>query len=72
MGGIGCRVERPQDIAEALRWAVATSQERRRPVLVEVLIEREENAAMGGALDAIVEFQDADHAAGEVSVTVGV
>lgn len=72
MGGIGRRVERPQDIAEALRWAVAVSQERRRPVLVEVLIEREENAAMGGALDAIVEFQDADHATGEVSVTVGV
>ena len=72
MGGIGRRVERPQDIAEALRWAVAISHQRRRPVLVEVLIEREENAAMGGALDAIVEFQDADHAAGEVPVTVGV
>jgi tartronate-semialdehyde synthase len=29
-------------------------------VLVEVVIEREGNAAMGGALDAIVEFEAAD------------
>jgi tartronate-semialdehyde synthase len=60
MGGIGRRVERPEDIRAALEWAVATSEEHRRPVLVEVVIEREANAAMGGALDAIVEFEAAD------------
>jgi tartronate-semialdehyde synthase len=60
MGGIGRRVEQPEDIRGALEWAVATSEERQRPVLVEVVIEREVNAAMGGALDAIVEFEAAD------------
>ncbi|HWE12070.1 MAG TPA: glyoxylate carboligase [Solirubrobacteraceae bacterium] len=72
MGGFGRRVERPEDIATALRWAQDLSAQRRRPVLVEVMIEREENAAMGAALDAIVEFQDADRAPVEVPVTVGV
>jgi tartronate-semialdehyde synthase len=70
MGGLGRRVERPEEIAEALRWAQEVAQERRRPVLVEVLIEREENAAMGPALDAIVEFQDPGRVGGEVPVTV--
>jgi tartronate-semialdehyde synthase len=60
MGGFARRVERPEDIPTALEWAVATSEERRRPVLVEVIIERELNAAMGGALDAVVEFEAAD------------
>ena len=60
MGGIGRRVEQPEDIRAALEWAVATSEERQRPVLVEVVIEREVNAAMGGALDAIAEFEAAD------------
>ena len=72
MGGVGRRVHRPEEIAEALRWAQEVAQGRRRPVLVEVLIEREENAAMGSALDAIEEFQDTGRAGGEVPVTVGV
>jgi tartronate-semialdehyde synthase len=72
MGGLGRRVERPEEIAEALRWAQEMALQRRRPVLVEVLIEREENAAMGPALDAVVEFQDTGRAGGEVPVTVGV
>ncbi len=72
MGGFGRRVERPEEIASALRWAQGLAVERRRPVLVEVMIEREENAAMGTALDAIVEFQEDDRAAVDVPVTVGV
>ena len=60
MGGFGRRVEQPEDIRDALEWAVSTSEEHRRPVLVEILIEREVNAAMGGAIDAIVEFEPAD------------
>jgi tartronate-semialdehyde synthase len=63
MGGIGRRVEQPEDIRAALEWALATSEERRRPVLVEVVTEREGNAAMGAALDAIVEFEAADREA---------
>jgi tartronate-semialdehyde synthase len=63
MGALGRRVERPEEIREALDWAVAESEERRIPVLVEVIIEREANAAMGAALDAIVEFEAADREA---------
>ncbi len=72
MGGYGRRVERPEEIGPALLWAQDLAAERRRPVLVEVMIEREENAAMGTALDAIVEFQEDDRAAPGVPVTVAV
>jgi tartronate-semialdehyde synthase len=60
MGAFGRRVERPEDISAALEWAVATAEEHRRPVLVEVITERETNAPMGDALDSIVEFDPAD------------
>jgi tartronate-semialdehyde synthase len=63
MGALGRRVERPEDIRDALEWAVATAEERRRPVLVEIITERETNAPMGAALDAIVEFEAADREA---------
>ena len=65
MGAHGRRVERPEEIRAALEWAVATAEERRRPVLVEILIEREANASMGTALDAIVEFEAADREAAD-------
>ncbi len=57
MGGLGRRVERPEDIHAALEWATHTSSERRIPVLVEVMVEREANAAMGPAINAIKEFE---------------
>jgi tartronate-semialdehyde synthase len=60
MGAFGRVVEQPEDIKQALEWAVATAEEHRRPVLVEVLTERETNAPMGAALDAITEFESAD------------
>ena len=60
MGALGRRVERPEDIRAALDWAVTAAEEHRRPVLVEIITERETNAAMGAALDAIVEFDPAD------------
>ncbi|MCW3012938.1 MAG: Tartronate-semialdehyde synthase [Solirubrobacterales bacterium] len=60
MGAAGRVVDQPEDIRAALEWAVATAAQTRRPVLVEVLIEREANAAMGAALDAIKEFESAD------------
>jgi tartronate-semialdehyde synthase len=60
MGALGRRVERPEDIRDALEWAVATAEEHRRPVLVEIITERETNAPMGAALDAIVEFEADD------------
>ena len=57
MGGAGIRVTRPDELAGALAWAVATSEELSVPVLVEVMVEREANAAMGPAIDRVVEFE---------------
>lgn len=57
MGGLGRRVEQPEDIRAALEWATHESEARRLPALVEVMIEREANAAMGQALNAIKEFE---------------
>jgi tartronate-semialdehyde synthase len=56
MGAFGRRVENPEEIRDALEWALVTAEEHRRPVLVEVITERETNAPMGAALDAINEF----------------
>ena len=56
MGGLAQRVWEPDQIRPALDWAVRESNARRRPVLVEILIEREENAAMGPAINAIKEW----------------
>jgi tartronate-semialdehyde synthase len=71
MGALGRRVEQPDEIRDALEWAVAAAEEHRRPVLVEVMIEREANAAMGTALDCIVEFEAADREPVEAAATVG-
>ena len=57
MGGLGRRVERPEDIRPALEWATSASNMQRLPVLVEVMVEREANAAMGPAINAIKEFE---------------
>jgi tartronate-semialdehyde synthase len=56
MGALGRRVENPDEIRDALAWAAAAAEEHRRPVLVEVICERETNAPMGPAIDAINEF----------------
>lgn len=57
MGCLGRRVERPDEIREALDWAVRTSNEKRVPVLVEIMTERRANAAMGTSIDNIREFE---------------
>jgi tartronate-semialdehyde synthase len=57
MGADGVRVTEADDIAGAIDWAVAESESRGVPVLVEVMVEREANAAMGKAIDAITEFE---------------
>ncbi|MEQ4723277.1 glyoxylate carboligase [Nonomuraea sp. B19D2] len=60
MEAFGCparRVELPGDIRDALAWATAESARERLPVLVEVMVEREANAAMGPSLEAIKEFE---------------
>jgi tartronate-semialdehyde synthase len=60
MDAFGCparRVEQPGDIRDALAWADAESDRLSLPVLVEIMVEREANAAMGPSLDAIKEFE---------------
>ncbi len=57
MGAAGVRVTEPQEIAPALAWAVETSEARRVPVLVEIMVEREANAAMGPAIDRVHEWE---------------
>jgi tartronate-semialdehyde synthase len=60
MEAFGCparKVEKPDDINEALAWATAESERRSLPVLVEIMVEREANAAMGPSIDKIKEFE---------------
>ena len=60
MEAFGCparRVHHPEDIAGALAWARTESETRQLPVLVEIMVERTANAAMGPSLDAIVEYE---------------
>ena len=58
--GLGCkalRVTRAQDIAPALRQAQSMLGEFNVPVVVEVILERVTNVAMGAEIDAINEFE---------------
>jgi len=75
MGAFGRRVSEPDDIASAFAWAHETAERERRPVLVEILIEREANASMGLALDGIKEWEPDDTNApvvtGTTATTVG-
>ena len=57
MGALGRRVWRPEEIKDALEWAIRTSEERRVPALVEIMCERETNAAMGLSIDKINEYE---------------
>jgi tartronate-semialdehyde synthase len=59
--GLGCkalRVERPEDLQPAFEQARKLVAEHRVPVLVEVLLERVTNIAMGTELDNVVEFEE--------------
>lgn len=55
MGALGRRVVRPDEIRPALEWAVKESNHQKRPALVEIMVERETDAAMGVSIDKIVE-----------------
>jgi tartronate-semialdehyde synthase len=70
MGAMGRRVTRPEEIRGALEWAARTSEERRVPVLVEVMTERETNAAMGVSIDRINEFEPILDGSGEKAAQV--
>jgi tartronate-semialdehyde synthase len=51
------RVEHPGQIREPLSWSAVDSEHIPQPVLVEVMVEREANAAMGASLDTVKEFE---------------
>lgn len=58
--GLGCkalRVTEPDDIAPAFEQARALMREHRVPVVVEIILERVTNIAMGTDLDGINEFE---------------
>ena len=59
--GLGCkaiRVERQEDIDPAIEQAWRWMSEHRVPVVVEVMLERVTNIAMGTEIDAVVEFEE--------------
>lgn len=69
MGAPGRRVVHPGELRDALAWAVRESERLRRPALVEVMIEREADAAMGPSLDKIREFEPVEDLPEEEEVT---
>ena len=63
MGAGGMRVTEPGEIAGAFDRAVAESNERRVPVLVEIMVAPEDDAAMGQSIDHVREFERVEGAA---------
>lgn len=64
--GLGCkavRVEDPSKLAEGFAEAGRLAAEHQVPVVVEVILERVTNIAMGAELDAVNEFEDLAQAA---------
>jgi len=70
-GCLGARVFQPQDIAATLRWARKESAERRLPVVVEVILERVTNIAMGTEIDKITEFEEILDLPSEMELSTG-
>ncbi|WP_306370489.1 glyoxylate carboligase [Nocardiopsis sp. CC223A] len=56
-GCAGRRVWEPGEIRDALEWARKEAKATSRPVLVEVMIEREANTPHGPAINAVKEFE---------------
>ncbi len=57
MNADGVRVTEPDKIEAAFDWAVAQAEERQVPILVEIMIGREDDAAMGKSIDHVREFE---------------
>ncbi|WP_207794542.1 glyoxylate carboligase [Streptomyces bathyalis] len=58
-GCSGQRVWEPADISGAIQWARKEAVATSRPVLVEIMIEREANTPHGPDIDAVREFEEA-------------
>lgn len=59
-GCSGRRVTAPGEIGDALEWARKVCERTSRPVLVEIMVDREANACMGLSIDGVIE-QEAQH-----------
>jgi tartronate-semialdehyde synthase len=71
--GLGCkalRVVDPEEISGALREARRLAQEWRVPVVVEIILERVTNIAMGTELDNVVEFEDLARSAADAPTAI--
>ena len=72
--GLGCkgiRVERQEEIAPAIEQAKAWMKEFRVPVVIEVILERVTNIAMGTEIDNVVEFEELASGAQDAPTAVG-
>ncbi|HLL98013.1 MAG TPA: thiamine pyrophosphate-dependent enzyme, partial [Rubrobacteraceae bacterium] len=67
MGALGRKVRRPEEIEPALGWAVRASEEQQVPALVEVIVERGTDAAMGLSIDNINEYEPTEDRTGQVA-----
>lgn len=71
--GLGCkalRVVDPEEISGALREARRLAQEWRVPVVVEIILERVTNIAMGTELDNVTEFEDLARSAADAPTSI--
>ncbi len=71
--GLGCkaiRVHQQEDIAPAIRQAEAWMAEFKVPVLIEVILERVTNIAMGTEIDNVTEFEALAQGRGDVPTAI--
>lgn len=71
--GLGCkalRVHRPDEFAPAVQQAEVWMAEHRTPVVIELLLERVTNIAMGTEIDQINEFEDLAGSAADVPTAI--
>ena len=71
--GLGCkaiRVHRQEEIAPAIKQAEAWMNEFRVPVVIEMILERVTNIAMGAEIDSVVEFEDMATGKGDVPTAI--
>jgi len=68
-GCSGRRVLAPADIGPAIDWARKEAASTSRPVLVEIMIEREANTPHGVSIDGVKEFEPVPESSGETSHT---
>jgi tartronate-semialdehyde synthase len=71
--GLGCkgiRVHRPEELAPAIAQADLWMAEFQVPVVIEVMLERVTNIAMGTEIDNITEFEDLAHGNTDVPTSI--